>query len=68
MEFLLTIFRHSRVEGVVALLLTEDAHAVFLFLWGVAFIIQLCQPNCERKQNKKEHPQKFPKILKHLSH
>lgn len=56
------------MEGVIALLFTEDAHAVFLFFGSVAFIIQLCQPNCERKQDKQEHPKELSKILKHLSH
>lgn len=56
------------MEGIIALLLTEDAHAVFLFFWSIAFIIELCQANRERKQNKKEHPKKLSKILKHLSH
>lgn len=51
------------MKSIIALLFTEDAYTVFLFFWGIAFIIQLCQSNCERKQNKKEHPKKFSKIL-----
>lgn len=35
------------MEGVVALLLTKDAHTVLLLFWSIAFIIQLCQSNCE---------------------
>lgn len=66
--FLKNIKGHSRVEGVIALLLAEDAHTVLLLFGRVAFVIQLGQSNCERKQNKKEHPEKFSKILQHLSH
>lgn len=51
------------MEGIIALLFTEYAYTVLLFFWSVAFIIQLCQPNCERKQNKKKHSKKFSKIL-----
>lgn len=51
------------MEGVIALLFTEDAHTVLLLLRSIAFIIQLCQSNCEGKQDKEEHPKKFSEIL-----
>lgn len=59
------------MEGVVALLLAEDALAVFgRVLVGVFLVlpIQLCEPDGEREQHQQEETQKLPKLLQHLTH
>lgn len=59
------------MEGVVALLLAEDALAVFgRVLVGVVPVlpVQLGEPDCEGKQHEQEEAQKLPKFLQHLPH
>lgn len=59
------------MEGVIALLLAEDALAVFgRVLVGVFLVlpVQLGEPDCEREQHQQEEAQKLPKLLQHLTH
>lgn len=62
---------YVRVEGVVALLLAEDALAVFgRVRVGVLLVlpVELREPDCEREQHQQEETQKLPKLLQHLTH
>lgn len=68
---MVTALSYVRVEGVVALLLAEDALAVFgrvLVGFFLVLPVQLCEPDCEREQHQQEETQKLPKLLQHLTH
>lgn len=61
------------MKRVVALPLTEDAFAVFAFVFASGWIllvlsIQLCQADGERDEHQQEQAKKLAKLLKHLTH